>query len=68
MTLATYIHRHNLDPLACMNDLQDNGIISDLCVHPSDVSPHETPTAILWLNQRKRSQPNLYVSNSKLHR
>jgi len=35
----------------CLNDLQNNGIISDLCVTVADVAEVDCPAAIAFLNQ-----------------
>jgi hypothetical protein len=59
MTLSDYITRNNLDPVATMNALQDNGIVSDNAVEPADVGNPEDAIAFLnrFLNPQ---QPTLF--------
>lgn len=47
--LETYIQKRKLDPIAVMNALQDNAVISDLCVWPADVGDAEK--AVAWLEE-----------------
>jgi hypothetical protein len=59
MTLHEYISRNRLDPVATMNALQDNGIVSDNAVDPADVGNPEEAIAFLnrFLNPQ---QPTLF--------
>ena len=40
-----------------MNALQSNGIISDLCVNPSDIAYADYPNVIKWLNGSQTPEP-----------
>lgn len=57
MTLSDYITRNKLDPVATMNALQDNGIVSDNTVDPADVGNHDE--AIAFLNRFLNPQQSL---------
>jgi hypothetical protein len=49
-TLKAFIEAHGLDPRIVMNELQDNGVCSDLCVEVEDVG--NGGQCLLWLHQR----------------
>lgn len=48
--LEQHIADNHLNPDLAMNALQDAGIISDLCVTPSDVANANCFPAIVWLD------------------
>jgi hypothetical protein len=49
-SLRAYIAAHGLDEVAVMNELQDNGVISDNAVSVADVG--NGGVAIAWLEKR----------------
>ena len=49
-TLKAFIEAHGLDPRMVMNELQDNGVCSDLCVEVEDVG--NGGQCLLWLHER----------------
>ena len=49
-TLKAFIEAHGLDPRIVMNELQDNGVCSDLCVEVEDVG--NGGQCLLWLYER----------------
>jgi hypothetical protein len=49
-TLKAFIEAHGLDPRIVMNELQDNGVCSDLCVEVEDVG--NGGQCLLWLHER----------------
>jgi hypothetical protein len=59
MTLAEFITREKLDPVATMNALQDNGIVSDNAIDPQDVGNHAEAIAFIT-RHAKPQQPTLF--------
>jgi hypothetical protein len=49
-TLKAFIEAKGLDPRMVMNELQDNGVCSDLCVEVEDVG--NGGQCLLWLHER----------------
>ena len=49
-TLMDFIKAQRLDPRRVMNELQDNGVCSDLCVTVEDVG--NGGQCLLWLHDR----------------
>jgi hypothetical protein len=49
-TLKAFIEAHGLDPRMVMNQLQDNGVCSDLCVEVEDVG--NGGECLRWLHER----------------
>ena len=49
-TLKAFIEANGLDPRIVMNELQDNGVCSDLCVEVEDVG--NGGQCLLWLHER----------------
>ena len=49
-SLRAYIAAHGLDEVAVMNELQDNGVISDNAVSVADVG--NGGVAIAWMEKR----------------
>ena len=49
-TLKAFIEANGLDPRMVMNELQDNGVCSDLCVEVEDVG--NGGQCLLWLHER----------------
>jgi hypothetical protein len=49
-TLKAFIKANGLDPRIVMNELQDNGVCSDLCVEVEDVG--NGGQCLLWLHER----------------
>lgn len=48
-SLQQYIHYNGIDEVKAMNALQDHGIVSDNCVHASEVK--DSGKAVAWLNE-----------------
>jgi hypothetical protein len=49
-TLMDFIKAQGLDPRMVMNELQDNGVCSDLCVEVEDVG--NGSECLRWLHER----------------
>jgi hypothetical protein len=49
-TLKAFIEANGLDPRIVMNELQENGVCSDLCVEVEDVG--NGGQCLLWLHER----------------
>jgi hypothetical protein len=49
-TLKAFIEANGLDPRMVMNQLQDNGVCSDLCVEVEDVG--NGGECLRWLHER----------------
>lgn len=49
VTLISVINEFKMTELAAMNLLQDNGIISDLCLTVGDVATEDTQKAVKYL-------------------
>ena len=45
MTISELIRHHNLDPIAVMNMLQGEGIVSDNCITPDDIATEDQEKA-----------------------
>jgi hypothetical protein len=60
MTVSDYITRHNLDPVATMNTLQDHGVVSDNAVDPADVGNPEDAIRFLQRNLTPTKQATLF--------
>lgn len=54
--LEQYIEYTGIDPIKAMNALQENGVISDNCVDPKDVS--DSGKAVQWLNMNYTNETN----------
>ncbi len=49
--LTQYIQKHQLDPIKVMNALQNQGIVSDVCVTHEDVPDCDSDSAIKFLEK-----------------
>lgn len=50
--LETLCFTRRLSITGVLNELQDNGVISDLCVTAADVAPEDEEHALFWLRRR----------------
>lgn len=50
--LEDFIQRENLDETEAMNELQENGIISDHAVHACDVPARDATPAVEYLRKK----------------
>jgi hypothetical protein len=47
--LETLLMTRNIDPHRAMNLLQEHGIVSDECIHASDVATSDCWRAVEWI-------------------
>ena len=55
--LERFLIDHGMDEKQAMNDLQENGVISDHAVHPCDVASVNALEAANWLKSRISKKP-----------
>lgn len=51
-TLETFLAESGRDEVTAMDDLQNGGIVSDLCVNARDVAEADCPAAVSFLKGR----------------
>ena len=62
-TLEHYIRVKKLNPTNVMNNLQDNGIISDECINPWDV--FDSGKSVSWLEKMDVIKPSMLICEKK---